>query len=250
MTYSVQELSTLAGISVRTLHHYDAIKLLSPQREANGYRTYGEAELLRLQQILFFRELEFPLENIAAILNKSDFDIAKALEQHRIQIEQKQTRLTGLIGTIDKTLAKISGKKEIEDSELFDAFWEKHETEYAKEAEERWGQTDAYKQSKERTKHLTKEDYKRMAKDADVFMKTLAACMESGPTSPETQELIAKHYESLRTFYDPSPELYRGLGHMYVDDPRFRAYYEKYDVRMSEFMRDAMHAYCDRLEKK
>lgn len=246
--YTVHELAKIAGISVRTLHHYDEIKLLSPKREPNGYRTYGEPELLRLQQILFYRELEFPLEDIAKIIGKKDFDMSAALREHRTQIESKQKRLKRLLGTIDKTLAKLAGEKEMDDDELFEAFWEKHENEYAAEAEQRWGNTDAYKQSKERTKHLTKEDYKRMAKDGNAFMKTLAACIDSGPTSERTQELIGQHYESLRTFYDPSPELYRGLGQMYVDDPRFRKYFEKYDPRMPEFMRDAMHAYCDTKE--
>ncbi len=250
MPYTIQQLADLAGVSVRTLHHYDEMKLLCPARQKNGYRSYGEAELLRLQQILFFRELEFSLEDITKMLAKPGFDMQKALVQHRVDIEAKKKRLTKLTETIDKTLAKLAGKQEMSDDELFDAFWEKHEKEYAPEAERRWGHTDAYKQSKERTKHLTKDDYKRMAKDADVFMKTLAACIDAGPAAKKTQELIAQHYESLRAFYDPSPELYRGLGQMYVDDHRFRAYYEKYDPRMPEFMRDAMNAYCDGLEKK
>lgn len=249
MRYTVQQLAELAGVTVRTLHHYDEIKLLCPQREKNGYRSYGEPELLRLQQILFFRELEFPLEEIAAILAKPDFDMATSLREHRTKIERKRVRLAALLGTIDNTLAKLSGKKDMTDEELFDAFWDKHETEYASEAERRWGDTDAWKQSKERTKHLKKEDYKRMAQDADALMKALATCIDGGPLSAQTQDLIAKHYESLRAFYDPTPELYRGLGQMYVDDHRFRAYFEKYDPRMPEFMREAMAAYCDEIER-
>ncbi len=250
MTYTVQQLADLAGVSVRTLHHYDEIGLLSPGRESNGYRSYGEPELLRLQQILLYRELEFPLDEIAELLDKPGFHMPAALKKHREQIEKKQQRLSGLIATIDKTLGKLSGKNEMTDDELFEAFWHKHETEYAAEAEQRWGHTDAYKQSKERTKHLTKEDYKRMAKDGDTFMKTLAKCIDAGPADAKTQDLIAKHYKSLETFYDPSPELYRGLGEMYVNDPRFRAYYEKYDPRMPEFMRDAMNIYSRTLTKK
>lgn len=250
MNYSVQALAKIAGVSVRTLHHYDEIGLLVPQREKNGYRSYGEPELLRLQQILFFRELDVPLEDIAKNLARKDFDMAASLKDHRVQIENRKKRLTKLLGTIDNTLAKLNGTKEMDDDALFDAFWEKHEKEYAPEAEQRWGHTDAYKQSKERTKHLTKDDFKRMAKDADAFMKKLTALIESGPDSDETQALIAQHYESLRTFYDPSPELYRGLAEMYVSDDRFRAYYDKYDPRMADFMKEAMIAYCDTLEGK
>lgn len=248
MSYSVQALADLAGVSVRTLHHYDEIGLLNPSRQGNGYRTYEETDLLRLQQILFFRELDVPLDEIAAILKKPGFHLQGELKKHRIKIEEKRERLAGLISTIDKTLDKLAGKKEMTDDELFEAFWEKHEKEYAPEAEKRWGHTDAYKQSKERTKHLTKDDYKRMAKAADTFMKTVAACIDSGPASAETQKLISQHYESLRTFYDPSPELYRGLSQMWVEDHRFRAYYEKYDSRMPEFMRDAVCVYCDGVE--
>ncbi len=246
MRYTVQQLADIAGVSVRTLHHYDEIKLLSPARAGNNYRTYGEPELLRLQQILFFRELDFSLEDISKTLADPKFDMGKALEQHRTQIQSKQLRLVGLLATIDKTLLKISGKKDITDDELFDAFWEKHEKEYAPEAELRWGHTDAYKQSKERTKHLTKEDYKRLSKEGDAFMKDLAQCIDKGPADPETQKKIAQHYEALHVFYDPSPELYRGLGQMYVEDPRFRAYYEKYDPRMPEFMRDAMFFFTEK----
>lgn len=250
MRYTVQQLADLAGVTVRTLHHYDEIGLLTPERAGNNYRTYGEAELLRLQQILFYRELEVPLEQIGAIIDAPGFDMQKALQEHREQISQKQLRLAGLLGTIDKTLLKLSGKKELTDDELFDAFWEKHETEYAPEAEARWSHTDAYKQSKERTKHLTKDDFKRMSQEADVFMKELTALMPSGPDSSEVQAMIAKHYRSLETFYDPSPELYEGLGELYVQDARFRAYYEKYDPALPEFMRDAMRVYCQHLLKK
>ncbi len=249
MRYTVQQLADLAGVTVRTLHHYDEIGLLKPERAGNNYRSYGEAELLRLQQILFYRELEVPLEQIAAIIDAPGFDMKKALAEHRAELSKKQLRLAGLLGTIDKTLLKLSGKKDLSDDELFEAFWEKHETEYAPEAKARFGHTDAWKQSQERTKHLTKEDFKRMAKEADIFMKALAALIDRGPEDAEVQAMIARHYKSLETFYDPSPELYRGLSEMYMNDPRFRATYEKYDARMPEFMRDAMLVYCDRMKK-
>jgi len=251
MSYTVQQLADLAGVSVRTLHHYDEIGLLTPARlQGNEYRIYEEAELMRLQQILFFRELEFSLDDIKKIVSDPAFDMQAALRDHRRMIEAKQKRLSGLIGTIDTTLAKLSGTKEVSDEELFEAFWEKHETEYVAEAEQRWGNTDAYKQSKERTKHFTKEDYKRMAKDGDLFMQKFPPIMSKGPYSKDAQELIAQHFEGLRTFYEPTLELYRGLGTMYVEDDRFRAYYAKYHKDLPEFMRDAMHAYADGQEGK
>jgi len=246
-SYSVQQLADIAGVSVRTLHHYDEIGLLSPKRESNGYRVYEEAELLRLQQILLYRELEIPLDEIAAILAKPNFHLVGALNEHRKQMELKQERLKNLITTIDNTLAKISGKKEMSDDELFEAFWEKHEKEYAKEAEERWGNTDAWKQSKERTKHMIKEDFKRLAKEGEDWTANFAKLSEKfSPESPEIQEKIKEHYNALRTFYDPSPELYRGLADMLAEDPRFAIYYDKHRAGLATFMRDAMHAYCDK----
>lgn len=246
-SYTVHQLAELADVIVRTLHHYDEIGLLSPSREKNGYRSYGEAELLKLQQILFFRELEFPLEEIAKILKRADFDMAKTLKEHRVRIEQKREKLGAMLGTIEKTLKKLSGEEQMTDEELFEAFWEKHEKEYAAEAEQRWGDTEAFKQSKERTKHMTKEDFKKIAKDEEVFMKKLAGLMSSGPESEELQVMIGQHYESLRTFYDPSPEIYRGLSAMYVADERFRKYYERFGGKlMPEFMRDAMEIFLSR----
>ncbi len=249
--YTVQQLADLAAISVRTLHHYDEIGLLTPERSAkNDYRVYGEAELLRLQQILFFRELEFPLEDIKVILEKPDFDVAKALSEHRTMLTLKQKRLSDLLATIDKTIAHVTKKKPMEDKEMYGGFTKEEMEAYAAEAKERWGHTDAYKQSVERTKHFTKEDYKRIGEEGDNLMKRIAAHIHDDPKSDSVQKLIAEHFNNLRTFYEPSVELYRGLGSMYVDDVRFRAYFEKYHKDLPEFMRDAMHIYCDTLTGK
>jgi len=249
MPYTVQQLADLAGISVRTLHHYDDIGLLTPARSAkNDYRAYGEPELLRLQQILFFRELEFPLEDIKAILDKPEFDVAIALKDHRELLTLKQKRLGDLLETIDKTLAHVTKKKPMDDKDMYGGFTKEEMETYAAEAKERWGNTDAYKQSVERTKHFTKEDYKRIAEEGENLMKRIAAHIKDNPASDDVQKLIAEHFNGLRTFYEPSIELYRGLGSMYVDDVRFRKYFEKHHKALPEFMRDAMHVYCDGLE--
>lgn len=118
---------------------------------------------------------------------------------------------------------------------------------YAKEAEERWGHTDAWKQSQERVGNMSKEEFAKVGEEADVLTKAIAAAKAAGksPADAEVQALVAKHYAWLKNFYDPSLEMYRGLGSMYVDDSRFAANYEKYGEGMAVFMRDAMHAYCD-----
>ena len=237
MDYTIQELATLAGVSVRTLHHYDEIGLLQPQRNpTNGYRRYGEAELLKLQQILFFRELEFPLGEIRRILEAPNFDPKEALKSHRAMLELKQKRLADLVDTIDKTLHSNT----MTDQDYYGGFSQEEMDKLAQEAKERWGNTEAYKQSAERTKHWKPEDYKRIAKEGEDFMRLLVTKMPEGARSEAVQAMIAQHYASLRTFYEPSAELYLGLATMYTEDARFRAYFEKFDPALPEFMRDAM----------
>jgi DNA-binding transcriptional MerR regulator len=246
MSYTVNQLAKLAGISVRTLHHYDQMGILEPSRiKNNGYRFYEEKELLKLQQILFFKELDFPLIEINKIINNPYFDMEKALKDQKKLIELKKERLNSLIKTINKTIKKINKKNIMKDEELYDGLDKEKMEEYAKEAKERWGNTDAYKQSQERTKNWTKEDYRKLAEDGDKWMKNFALQMNHGPKSKIVQELIDQHYNSLRTFYEPNLQMYRGLADMYVNDPRFTAYYEKYAKGLSRFMRDAMYEYCD-----
>ncbi len=251
MAYTIHKLATLAGVSVRTLHYYDEIGLLKPSRiRHNGYREYGEAELLKLQQILFFRELDFSLDDIKRTLSSQYFDMRSALLDHRKLIELKKKRLNGLITTIDKTLKKLNHETSMHDDELYDAFKDEEQKQYAAEVKERWGRTEAYRQSQERLKKMTKADMAKLKKDADVFMKVVAETMPKGATSPEFQKLIDEHYNSLRTWYEPNLELYRGLAEMYIQDPRFTAYYEKYAEGLAKVMHDGMIAYCDAREQK
>ncbi len=251
MPYTIAQLAKLAGVSVRTLHHYDRIGLLRPSRSAtNGYRTYGDAELLVLQQILFFRELEFPLGDIKRIVTAPGFDMAAALTDQRRLLELKRKRLAGLMRTIDTTLKKLNHKKSMEDKDLYGTFSKEEMDAYTKEAKERWGHTDAWKQSQERTKHWTKADYKRIAEEGAKFMQVVVSHMHEDPASPAVQELMDQHYNALRTFYEPNLTMYRGLADMYVADARFKAYYEKFAPGLAQFMHDAMYAYCDAQEKK
>lgn len=251
MPYSVNQLAELAGVTVRTLHHYDAVGLLRPARGTrNGYRQYGDAELLRLQQILFFREIDLPLEEIKDILDRPGFDLARALHDHRELLAHKRKRLDSLLTTIDQTIAKLTKQTPMDDKDLYTGFSKQQTEEYAAEAKQRWGNTDAYKQSVGKYEALTHEQKLKMKDDADAFMREIATHVGEDPTSPAVQNLIAKHFESLRFFYEPTLEIYRGLGTMYVDDPRFAAYYAKYHPALPAFMRDAMHAFCDAKEKR
>ncbi len=250
MTYHIKQLAELAGVSVRTLHHYDAIGLLKPMRDLkNSYRKYGERELLRLQQILFLRELEFPLPEIKKIMDSPGFDPAKALADQKALIQLKRKRLDKLIRTIDETIKKLNNEKNMDDKELYSAFSKEEGEKYAAEAKERWGHTEAYRQSMERVKKMTKEDWARISKESDDLMRELVESMPDGIGSDKVQSLIGRHYASLRNFYEPNLEMYRGLGEMYVADQRFAAYYEKYAPGLAIFMREAIARYCDGLER-
>ncbi len=245
MSYTVQQLSNISGVTVRTLHHYDEIGLLLPsRRKENGYRFYEEKDLLKLQQIMFFKELDFPLTEIKKIIENPKFEEMKALVEHKNLIELKQKRLKGLVLTIDKTIKKLKKEKNMKDEELYKAFKE-HDKKYAEEAKARWGNTDAYKESAKRVAKMTKEDIAKIQKAGDDLMKEIVENMSNGPTSPQVQKLIERHYEGLRNFYEPNLEVYRGLANMYVEDPRFSAFYEKYAKGLAQFMKTAMLYYCD-----
>ncbi len=250
MTYTVSGLAKLAGISVRTLRYYDQIGLLKPSFiKENGYRHYEERELLRLQQILFFRELDFPLREIAELMKAPGFDMAAALSEQRNMLLMKKERLAKLIVTIEKTIRTMKGGDYMKNDDLFASFDDAKMKEYMEEAKRRWGHTEAYRQSMERTKHWTKEDYEKEKKRGEDFTKILTGVMDEDIKSEKVQALIQKHYDSINRFYDCPLDVYRGIGQMYVDDKRFTAYYDRFRKGLAVFMRDAIAHYCDMHKK-
>ena len=250
VNYNIKELAKIADISVRTLHHYDEIGLLSPTRNPhNKYRVYEEEDLLILQQILFFRELDLPLDEIKNIIKNKNFNIEMALRDHKKMITIKKKRIDSLLVTIEKTIKKITKQKHMQDDELYDGFSKEELAEWNKEAEKRWGNTDAYKQSVGKYEKLTKEEKLKMKKDGEQLMEDIVANMSKGAGSPEVQALVQKHYDALKFFYEPNLELYKGLADMYVGyqgDTRFRAYFEKHHKDLPEFMRDAIYVFCEK----
>jgi DNA-binding transcriptional MerR regulator len=243
MPYSVNQLATLAGVSVRTLHYYDEVGLLKPSRiKHNDYRQYDEVELLRLQQIMFFRELDFSLEQIKKILSAPSFEIQTALEEQKKLIKIKRHRLDRLIATIDKTIKKINHEIIMEDQELYGNFSKSEMDKYAQEAKDRWGHTDVFKQSQERVKKMGRAGLAKVMKEASELTQEIAGAMKADPDpkSEAVQKLIGKHYEGLRAFYEPNLSMYAGMAKMYVSDPRFKANYEKVATGLAEFMRDGM----------
>lgn len=251
MAYTVKQLARLSGVSVRTLHYYDEVGLLQPGRiERNGYRHYGEQELVKLQQILFFKELEFPLEDIKKIMAAPGFDVAHALRDQKQLLQMKRKRLDGLIKSIDKTITSMETNKTIADGELYDAFKDDDVKQYQDEVKARWGNSDAYKQSQARVSKMTKKEMEKMKADAKAHTQALADSMDKGVKHPDVQALIAKSHAGVNFFYDCSLEMFRRLGEMYVADPRFTAYYEKFRPGLAVFVRDAIAYYCDTQAKK
>lgn len=250
--YTVQKLATLAGVSVRTLHHYDQIGLLKPSKRTDaGYRLYGPKDLLKLQQVLFYRELEFPLEQVKKMINKSSFNMVKALEQHRKMLLDRNERTKVLINTIDKTISNLKEENMLNDEELYEGFSKeeaKKLKEYAEEAARTWDQG-MVRESYNRVRKLTKEQWQAVRKEGEDNTKLLASLMARDPASPEVQAAIRKHYDHLNNFYTPNPEMYRGLGSMYVSDVRFRAHYDKYAKGLADFIKKAIDVFCDNIEK-
>ena len=147
-------------------------------------------------------------------------------------------------------LKNLNNKTTMDDEDLYNGFSDEEMKKFSEEAKQRWGNTEAYKQSTARVAKMSKDDMARIQKESDELMKEIAANMAKGPQSPEIQKLIARHYTNLRHFYEPNLKMYRGLGQMYVDDPRFAKYFDKYASGLTRFMRDAIICYCDAQIKK
>ncbi|MBN2799816.1 MAG: MerR family transcriptional regulator [Deltaproteobacteria bacterium] len=220
-TYSIGELATLSGVSVRTLHHYDAIGLLVPaSRSEAGYRRYGRAEVERLHAILTLRTLSLPLAEIAAVLDDPSRDRRSALAAWREQLAARVDRDRRLIRSIDALLGE---EEAMRDKELFGGF---DPAAHEDEARERWGHTEAWRASRRRQRHWTDEDRRRMEEQTAIPYRTLAALRDRclPPDSPEAREAAEDHRLSIERWFYPCPrELHLGLADLYEADERFAA---------------------------
>lgn len=240
----MQSLAELAGITVRTLHHYDHIGLLVPERrEENGYRIYGPGEVLRLQQILFFRELDIPLMTIKELLDDPGFNPVDALLQHRVMLSQRVDRLETLMDTIDSTIQHYREETMLSDEELYEGFPQETIDRYKQEARERYGEM--VDETENRLKKLSHAEWKQVQEEGRDVTLRIAALMDHEPEAPEVQEAIADHHAWIEHFYEAPAELYRGLGTMYVEHPEFKAFYEQVKEGLAEFMCAAMNYYAD-----
>lgn len=240
---TVKQLSQLAGVTPRTLHHYDQIGLLKPSHVGeNGYRYYGEESLLRLQQILFYRELGLPLEDIKRIMGRRDFDVLSALEGHRTELDKRIERLRHLITTVDHTIEHLKGQKEMSNRQLFEAFSDEQQAEYEKEIAHKYDPA-TVKESQRKWKSYSAADKQRIGEEGNEAYQALLAAMTKGPASPEAWAGIERWRKHIEYFWVPNDEQLVGLAELYNDDPRFKANFDKIDPGLAPFMREAVRAY-------
>ncbi|SMQ17949.1 DNA-binding transcriptional regulator, MerR family [Streptomyces sp. Ag82_O1-12] len=246
MNYSVGQVAGFAGVTVRTLHHYDGIGLLVPSdRSHAGHRRYSDADLDRLQQILFYRELGFPLEEVAALLDDPDADPRAHLRRQHELLTARIEKLRKMAAAVEHAMEARTMGLNLTPEEKFEVFGDKDPEQYAEEVEERWGDTDEYADSQRRTASYTKEDWKRIQAEAADWGERYGALMSAGePSTGEAAMTLAEeHRRHICTwFYECSYDIHRCLGEMYVSDERFKAFYDALRPGLAEHLRDAIAA--------
>lgn len=248
--FTVKQLAEIAGVSVRTLHHYDEIGLLRPsQVGTNGYRYYDDAALYRLQQILFYREVGLELAQIRDVLDRPDFELRAALRGHRQALEAKMNRLQALIQTVDETLDHLEGGKPMSKKKLFQVFSTEQSQEYEREARLRYDPA-IVKESNKNWAALSAAQRQQVADEGNAVYEGLAAAIDAGlgAESAEVQALMVRWHNHLRHFYEPPLELLRGLADLYRDDERFTRNINRVHPQLVEFMHSAINVYVDALE--
>lgn len=258
--WTVGALASTAHVSVRTLHHYDQIGLLSPSgRSAAGYRLYDRSDLERLQQILVYRELGFGLEAIGRILDEPTIDRRGELLAQRTLLLERVERTNAVLRAIERTLASLEGGGTMTDEQLFEGFQPLHDApeeirahhaEHAREVHDRWGETDAYAESMRRARRYAKADWERLRADAERQEEHMAWLMEAGvdPGSDDAcagAEAMRLHID--RWFYPCGPEMHAGLADLYESDARFRAHYEKRAPGLATYVARAIRANAARI---
>ncbi|MBR5190614.1 MAG: MerR family transcriptional regulator [Clostridia bacterium] len=236
----IKEFAKYTGVSVRTLHYYDEIGLLTPAYvdKFTGYRFYDENSILRMQEILFYRELDFSLKSIKIILSAPDYDKEKALNEQKKLLVLKKERLERLISAID------SAKK---GENIMNAFDNTEFENYKDEVKEKWGHTDAYNEYTEKTKGYSKDNFNAMGEGLENILEEFAVCMNGGssPDSTDAQVIVEKLQSYItENFYTCTNEILSGLGQMYVADERFKNNIDKHSLGTAEFVSKAIKVYC------
>lgn len=239
----IGEVAKLSGVTVRTLHYYDEIELLKPSETTEaGYRMYSSEDLERLQQILFFRELDFPLNEIKEIMLNPNYDKNEALNKHKEFLIEKRKRIDGLITLIDKT---IKGDNNMSFKEFDNSKIEENKRKYAEEVKNRWGNTDAYKEYEKKTSSYDGNSWNEINEGMVEILKEFADNREEDPNSDIIQSLVEKWQSYITSnFYNCTKEILSCLGLMYIGDERFKENIDKYGEGTAEFMAKAIEIYC------
>ncbi len=243
--YSIKELADLAGVTTRTLRYYDHLGLLTPAKIAeNGYRLYNRDNLLRLQQVMFFKELNVPLKEIQSILDQPEFHPLTTLKEHRGAILAQTGRLNKLLNTLDQTISSLEGDHIMENQDLFEGFDEKK---YQEETRDRWGDTPQYKQSQQKWSRYSSDQKEEIKKEGErIIVRMVTENPAIKPDDPDVQDAVGEYYAYLnKFFYTCEVEFLRGLADMWVQDPRFAVNYERIREGGAGFVREAVHFFCD-----
>ena len=248
---TVGQVAEQFGVTVRTLHHYDQIGLLCPsERSDAGYRLYTEADIARLQHVVVYRRLGFPLEQIAELLDAGSPDaVADHLRRQRAQVMSRLEEMSDLVTAIDRALEKEMTGVNLTKDEQRELFGDGFSDEYAAEAQERWGDTEAWRQSQQRTSRYTKGDWEQIKAETDEINAAFVTALEAGEPATSAAAMDAAERARLQMnerFYDLCHEFHRNLGDMYVSDPRFTKTYEDIAPGLAQYVRDAIHANADR----
>lgn len=243
MKLSIGEAAKLLGVSLRTLRYYDEIGLVRPSETSEaGYRFYDGEALARLQQILFYRELEFPLRDIAEMLSRPDSGRRQALLQRKALLLLERQRIDGLIALAD---ASIEGEIDMTQQRNLEKELSARRAEYAKEAAARWGKTDEYQESLKRQAARSSQEDAAMQQEADEIFAAFAAAMDKGPASPEAQALVKRWLEHVnRCYYPCTKQILACLGQMYVSDERFTRTLDRFGDGNTKFIAEAIAIYC------
>ncbi len=241
--FTVKQLCDMAGLTPRTLHYYDQIGLFKPARiGSNGYRYYSAESLLKLQQILLYRALDMPLQEIQRLLKRRDFDALAALENHRQELGQRIARLERLRATVEQTIRHVKGKDKMSETQLFDGFSDEQQAEYEKEAMQKYDPA-TVKASIKKWRAYTPAEKQRIGEEGNAVYHGFLRAIPAGPASLEAQACVERWRRHMEYFWVPNDEQLLGIAEGYNSDPRFKANFDKIDPRLAPFVRDAVSVY-------
>ena len=244
---TIKQISQLAHVTPRTLRYYNQIGLLLPDEVGdNGYRYYSDASLLKLQQILFYRELDMPLEQIKGIMGRENYNLQEALEDHKNQLRKRIDRLQKLISTVDQTLKYIKGEEEMNNKVLFDAFNEEEQEKMEKEAMQMYD-PETVKESNRKWKDYSMAEKQKIGEEGNAVYQGFVDAMSKGPGSQEAQACVQRWHDHMNYFWTPNPDQLIGLADLYNDDPRFKKNFDKVHPDLAQFVREAVMIYVNKL---